>query len=523
MLHLNSKWHHLSQGYKMKYFFTSLSLWLSILCLVYANTPSLADKLENQWQIYKNPQHSLYQVVSSGEKVDRTTWEKMVKPHDEWKFTDEDLMNLTKMQSERILVAKEVAYQNSVINFDAFRKLPAEEAKIIIHNFCQHMPKGGMLHVHPFGTFTRNTLTQLMILKNPILDWIEFLNFFNNPENTCMIYPEENNWMSTFINGTRFSDLSPIDQKKTIDLFFLPFGNHDFTRFDSVFVFLGIPVSTYQDYLFALENFAQKASAQGIFYIEFTTDILTDHALNFYKNLADTYLKNFGIILKINESLFRLDSDENMRKNTRTLLMLNDPILVGVDLLGNESNSPTLENGQIPYALVGNALTNGTHKIKRTIHAGELGDDRNPRDALIFGVERIGHGIKLENDPIALEYAASKKIGIEINLTSNIRLKAVNDIKQHPFVKYLRLGIPVSLSTDDEGIFETDMNTECEIAISQSDITYAELKQMAINSIETAFVGDQEKSELLSKLLQQINKFEQTLTSLILPKKKQEL
>ncbi|OGT97838.1 MAG: hypothetical protein A2298_00655 [Gammaproteobacteria bacterium RIFOXYB2_FULL_38_6] len=67
------------------------------------------------------------------------------------------------------------------------------------------------------------------------------------------------------------------------------------------------------------------------------------------------------------------------------------------------------------------------------------------------------------------------------------------------------------------------MNTECEIAISQSDITYAELKQMAINSIETAFVGDQEKSELLSKLLQQINKFEQTLTSLILPKKKQEL
>jgi len=122
----------------MKYFFTSLSLWLSILCLVYANTPTLADKLENQWQIYKNAQHYLYQVVSSGEKVDRTTWEKMVKPHDEWKFTDEDLMNLTKMQSERILVAKEVAYQNSVINFDAFRKLPAEEAKIIIHNFCQH-------------------------------------------------------------------------------------------------------------------------------------------------------------------------------------------------------------------------------------------------------------------------------------------------------------------------------------------------------------------------------------------------
>ena len=496
----------------MKYLFTSLSLWLGILTQVYANTPTFADKLENQWQIYKNAQTHLYQVVSSGEKIDRTTWEKMIKPDVEWQFTNEDLINLKKIQSERIFIAKKIAYQNSIIDFDTFRKLPTEEAKKIIHNFCQQMPKGGMLHVHPFGTFNRNTLTQLMMQKNPILDWTKYLEYFNNPANTSMIYPEENNWMSAFNNGTKFSDLSQIDQKKTIDLFFLPPGNHDFTRFDSVFVFLGIPVSTYKDYLFALENFAQKASMQGVFYVEFTTDVLTENSLMFYKNLADTYLKNYGIVLKVNESFFRLDSEENMRNNTSTLLGINDPIVVGIDLLGNESNSPALENGQIPYALVGNAIINGKHKIKRTMHAGELGDERNPRDALIFGVERIGHGVKLENDPIALEYAALKKIGIEINLTSNVRLRAINDIERHPFVKYLRLGIPVSLSTDDEGIFETDMNTECEIAISQSNITYAELKQMAINSIETAFVSDQEKSELLLKLHQRFIDFEQFIT-----------
>lgn len=492
----------------MKYLFTSLSLWLVIFFQVYANTPTLADKLENQWKIYKNAQTHLFHIVSSGGKVDRTTWEKMVKPDGQWQLTDEDLINLKKIQSERILSAREVANQNSIIDFDAYRKLPIEEAKKAIQNFCQQMPKGGMLHVHPFGTFTRNTLTQLMIQKNPILDWTGYLEYFNNSANTSMIYPEEYNWMNTFSNGTKFSDISQVDQKKTIDLFFLPSGNHDFSRFDSVFVFLGIPVNTYQDYLFALNGFAQRASLQGVFYIEFTSDILTENSLNFYKSLADTYLKNYGIVLKVNESFFRLDSDENLRKNTNTLLELNDPILVGIDLIGNESNSPALENGQIPYALVGNRLTNGTHKIKRTIHAGELGDERNPRDAMIFGVERIGHGVKLENDPIALEYAALEKIGIEINLTSNVRLKAINDIKQHPFVKYLRLGIPVSLSTDDEGIFETDINTECEIAISQSDISYAELKQMVFNSIETAFVGDKEKKELLIKLRQRISDFE---------------
>ena len=154
------------------------------------------------------------------------------------------------------------------------------------------------------------------------------------------------------------------------------------------------------------------------------------------------------------------------------------------------------------------SIKSGKKSFHRTMHAGELGDPRNPRDAMILGAERLGHGVKLEEDPIALEYATIHKIPVEINLTSNVKLQAIKNLKDHPFLKYLRLGLKVSLSTDDEGIFKTNINQECEKAILNTDVTYAEMKQMAFNAIDAAFISEGEKQPLREKLNSQYAEFE---------------
>ena len=142
--------------------------------------------------------------------------------------------------------------------------------------------------------------------------------------------------------------------------------------------------------------------------------------------------------------------------------------------------------------------------------AGELGDVRNVRDAMIMGAERVGHGVKLAQDTLALEYAVQeKKLPIEINIYSNYRLQVNEDFSKHPFLNFLRLGLPVSLSTDDEGMFKTDIVNEYEIAIMYTDITHEELKQMAFNSIETAFSDEAVKTDLLLKLIQDFELFEE--------------
>jgi adenosine deaminase len=173
---------------------------------------------------------------------------------------------------------------------------------------------------------------------------------------------------------------------------------------------------------------------------------------------------------------------------------------VGVDFLDNEAKFPALEAGQLLYGEVLRRDLAGELNLCRTMHAGEIGDPRNPRDPMIMGAERLGHGVNLAKAPVALEYAAKVHEPVEINLSSNLRLTSAASVEEHPFLGYLRLGLPVSLSTDDEGVFDTDIDHECELAVGRTDLAYSEFKRMAFNSIETSFASETDKKALLADL-----------------------
>lgn len=108
--------------------------------------------------------------------------------------------------------------------------------------------------------------------------------------------------------------------------------------------------------------------------------------------------------------------------------------------------------------------------------------------------------------------AIEAKYGIKTNMLVAFfapTLSGIKSVSEHPFLYYLRLGIPVSLSTDDEGIFESDFNQECTLAVRQTDMNYAELKQMVLNSIETSFASKQDKKVLRKHLQEDLAAFEQ--------------
>ncbi|MDG1996756.1 MAG: hypothetical protein P8J14_09695, partial [Emcibacteraceae bacterium] len=116
----------------------------------------------------------------------------------------------------------------------------------------------------------------------------------------------------------------------------------------------------------------------------------------------------------------------------------------------------------------------------------------------------------LEDDIITLEYARNLQVGIEMNINSNHQL-SVHDknAAPHPFLRFLRLGIPVSLSTDNDGIFDTNISKECIAAVSTTDVNYAELQQMSYNSITTSFASPKAKDILTNRLRQSFTLFEQ--------------
>lgn len=87
-----------------------------------------------------------------------------------------------------------------------------------------------------------------------------------------------------------------------------------------------------------------------------------------------------------------------------------------------------------------------------------------------------------------------RKILIEACPISNYLLLKL-PLEKHPFLKWMRMGIPVSLNTDDAGIFGSDITEEFTRAVlSHPDITWDEVKQLARNSLEYAFVDENYES-----------------------------
>ena len=178
-----------------------------------------------------------------------------------------------------------------------------------------------------------------------------------------------------------------------------------------------------------------------------------------------------------------------------------DPRFVGVNIAAPEHDPVAVRDYAHHMAMI--AFLKTRHpKVKLSLHAGELTMGLVPsrdlsfhiRDAVqIAGARRIGHGIDIayESDaPALLARMARDQIAVEINLTSNAVILGVKG-SDHPLSLYREAGVPVVLSTDDEGVSRSDMTNEYLRAVTEQGLHYGDLKQIVRNGLHYSFLpGD---------------------------------
>ena len=138
-------------------------------------------------------------------------------------------------------------------------------------------------------------------------------------------------------------------------------------------------------------------------------------------------------------------------------------------------------------------------KANITLHAGELAPGLVPPEGLSFHIRqsvmighanRIGHGVDIMNEDEPeelLREMARRNILVEICLTSNDVILGVRG-KYHPLATYIEYGVPVALATDDEGVARSEMTFEFVKAAEEQQLSYVQLKTMARNSLQYAFI-----------------------------------
>jgi len=187
----------------------------------------------------------------------------------------------------------------------------------------------------------------------------------------------------------------------------------------------------------------------------------------------------------------------------------NNDLFVAVNMVGREDNDKGYPRRFLPLL---RELRRQFDGVKLSIHAGEVDEpNSHVRDTLLLGADRIGHGINLITDDDTMLLMRHGPYLVEVNLISNLLLKYVNEYSEHPFPEYLRTGIPVALSTDDRGMWDSTMTDEFFVAVTEFDLSWDEVKTLSRNSLRYAFLPVEEKTNLLQDFEERMARFERSL------------
>ncbi|MEA2519118.1 MAG: adenosine deaminase, partial [Chloroflexota bacterium] len=158
--------------------------------------------------------------------------------------------------------------------------------------------------------------------------------------------------------------------------------------------------------------------------------------------------------------------------------------LTGWDLAGPEERFP---DPAIHAAAFDAARAGG---LRITLHAGEWGGAAQVRRALEMEPERIAHGPGAIDDEDLCNELIARDVTLDLCPSSNWQAGIVPSIASHPLARLHRLGVPVTLSTDDTTVSDLSLTDEYERALDEIGLTPAELWAIDRHALDVAFADD---------------------------------
>ncbi len=204
--------------------------------------------------------------------------------------------------------------------------------------------------------------------------------------------------------------------------------------------------------------------------------------------------KEFGISSHIIMCFLRHLSEEDAFKTLNEALPFKDKILgVGLDS-GEVGHPPSKFERVFAEALKEGFLT--------VAHAGEEGPPSYIWEALdLLKVKRIDHGVRSIEDDKLMARIIKEKMPLTVCPLSNIKLCVFKKMADHNLKKLLKLGVMVTINSDDPAYFGGYMNQNFLEAASALDLSDDEIKTLAANSFTASFLPQDEKDKFIKEIM----------------------
>jgi len=221
-----------------------------------------------------------------------------------------------------------------------------------------------------------------------------------------------------------------------------------------------------------------------------TRDIPFSTVVNGITKALDKAKKELGISSFLIMSFLRHLSQEEAFTTLEESLPFKDKIIaVGLD--SSELGNPPSKFKEV----FAKAKQEG---YKLVAHAGEEGDSSYIWDTInLLHVDRIDHGIRCDEDEKLLELLKQNQTPLTLCPLSNVKLKAVKNMKNHNILKLLQKGLLVTVNSDDPAYFGGYLNENFAALVDSLHVRKNEMKDLVINSFKASFLSESETGKYI--------------------------
>ena len=252
--------------------------------------------------------------------------------------------------------------------------------------------------------------------------------------------------------------------------------------------------------------YLKKVHSQNVVHVEvfFDPQTHTDRGVAFdvvingiYKALEKAK-EEFNMSYRLIMSYLRHLSEEEAFKTLESSL----PYSHWIDGVGLDSS----ELGNPPSKFVNVFKASAQQGYKLAAHAGEEGPVEYIWEALnLLNVDRIDHGNRCLDDDALVQTLIEKNMGLTLCPLSNLELKVIQKMEDHPVLKMLEKGLLATIHSDDPAYFGGYMNENYIETAKALGLTEDHLMQLAINAFEASLLSAEDKEKHISEVKNYFN------------------